>query len=94
MLYLLFIGFFIFYFCYTILYAIKFNKKDIYFTKGQKIFHNIMIWIIPFLWISFLKSIERPIPGSYEFEDKKTPEGYKDNETGTLGGSGTNIPWN
>lgn len=80
------------YFIYTLLYAIKFNRSDIYYSKGRRIFHNIMIWVIPFLWISLLKSIEKPVPGSYEFEEKKDPDGFSNN-VGNYGGGGSNIPW-
>jgi hypothetical protein len=61
------------YLIYTIRYFLVL-KKSIYFSKKIKILHLILIWAIPFLWIIFLKGLTEPTQGSYEFEDKKTPE--------------------
>jgi hypothetical protein len=61
---------FLFYIIYTLLFSIKFNKKNIYYNGRQKIVHNILIWIIPFLWITFLKVIMKPTLGSENYEKK------------------------
>jgi hypothetical protein len=69
-----------YYLIYTIRYAIIF-KKNSFFTGGRKTFHAIMIWLFPFVWISVLKSILKPTPGSYVFQDKKDPDKMEDNTT-------------
>lgn len=61
----------LFYLVYTLRYAITF-KKNIIFTGRRKIFHSILIWIFPFVWIWILKFFLKPTPGSSEFLDKKT----------------------
>lgn len=32
-----------------------------YYAGKQKLVHNLMIWLVPFLWILLLKTIDRPI---------------------------------
>jgi hypothetical protein len=61
------------YLIYTIRYFFIL-RKSIYFSKKIKIVHLILIWVIPFLWIIFLKGLIEPTKGSYEFEDKKSQE--------------------
>lgn len=46
---------FIFYFLYTLSFAVTFNISDVYFTKQEKLIHNILIWVVPFIWIMVLK---------------------------------------
>jgi|SRR5687767_4619421 hypothetical protein len=58
----------IFYTIYTLTFALKFNDADTHFTENQKLFHNILIWLIPFFWIMVLKTVMRPVPG----ESRKT----------------------
>lgn len=70
----------VFYLVYTIRYAIKFKNNN-YFTGRRKTFHSVMIWLFPFFWILILKSFVKPIPGSYEFKDKKDPDKFEDNTT-------------
>ena len=56
-----------FYFLYTLSYAFHFSKTgSIIFSRGQRRFHIIMIWIIPFIWIMILKAIMKP----YDTESK------------------------
>lgn len=81
----LLIGFLTFYFIRTLKYAIKFNRTSSFFTKRQKLIHNILIWAIPFFWIMVLKTMMQPTPGTAA--DKKTkPEGhFYESEIGFLG---------
>jgi len=80
----------IFYIIYTIRYLIRFNQNK-YFTGRLKIFHIVMIILIPFIWIILLKNLFKPTPGSYHFIDKKDPDTltecglgiWIDNSTGT-----------
>ena len=58
----LLIGLFLFYFGYTLFFAIKFNRTNATFTKAQRLTHNVLIWVIPVFWILVLKSIIRPLP--------------------------------
>jgi heme/copper-type cytochrome/quinol oxidase subunit 2 len=67
---ILFVLFILFYIIYTFLFALKFNKTNIFYNTKQKRIHNIMIWLVPFLWIILLKVIAKPVPGSEEFKDK------------------------
>ena len=54
-------GLFLFYLTYTTLFAIKFNRTPILFDKKQQRIHNILIWLIPFVWIFILKSLSKPV---------------------------------
>ena len=67
----LILGLLIFYIVWTLRFAIKFNKTDIYFNKGQKILHNILIWLIPFIWIMIIKTITKPTQGSVNYNKTK-----------------------
>ena len=51
-------------------------RKSIVFTKRVRVFHLIMIWIIPFVWILLLKGLTKSTPGSYEIENKADPEPF------------------
>ena len=53
--------FLLFYFLYTLSFALKFNKTDVFYTKKQRLTHNIMIWVIPFIWIIILKALDKPM---------------------------------
>jgi len=59
------------YFIWTLTFAIKFNKTDIYFNRQQKIVHNILIWLVPFIWIMIIKTLTKPLPGSQGANRKK-----------------------
>jgi hypothetical protein len=61
------------YIVWTLAFAIKFNKTDNYFDKGQKRIHNVLIWLVPFIWIMIIKTITKPTPGSANYN--KTDKG-------------------
>ncbi len=61
----------VFYIIYTMIFALHFNKEDYFYTEKQKLRHNIMIWLIPFLWIIILKTIRRP--PKKQLNDNNTP---------------------
>ncbi|MBK7968032.1 MAG: hypothetical protein IPK08_03385 [Bacteroidetes bacterium] len=66
----------LFYFLYTLSYALKFNRANIYYAGKQKLVHNLMIWLVPFLWILLLKTIDRPIGrNSFSQEPETGPDG-------------------
>ncbi|GHN01647.1 hypothetical protein WSM22_31360 [Cytophagales bacterium WSM2-2] len=86
--YLLF-GLIAIYVLWTLKFVITFNKTDIYFNKGQKIIHNILIWLIPFIWIIIIKTITKATPGSANYN--KTKGGGTFSESGLgLWGDGDN----
>jgi hypothetical protein len=68
----------VFYLIVTIRYFFVF-KKSILFTGRIKIFHLVMIWLIPFIWIFILKSLTKPTPGSYELKKTSPPKPFSDN---------------
>jgi hypothetical protein len=41
-----------------------------------------MIWMIPFVWIFILKSLTKPTPGSYKFDNKKNPDSFTERGLG------------
>jgi hypothetical protein len=61
------------YIIYSIRYLIHFIQNK-YFTGRLKIFHIVMIFLVPFIWIILLKNLFKPTPGSYQFIDKKDPD--------------------
>ena len=72
-------GLLIFYLIFTISFFISL-RKNIIFSGKIKVFHLIMIWVIPFLWILILKSLIKSSPGSYEVENKSEPRPFSDND--------------
>jgi hypothetical protein len=65
----------------SIRYSIHFSRSN-YFTGGLKSFHILMIWLIPFIWIILLKTLFKPTPGSYQFNNKKEPDSLKEGGLG------------
>ena len=51
-------------------------KKNTIFTHRVKVFHLIMIWLIPFVWALLLKALSKSAPGSYEVEEKADPKPF------------------
>ncbi len=62
---------------YTLTYGEEIKKSPM-FSMKLKLFHLIMIWIIPFLWIVLLKILTKPAPGSYEIDNKQDNEPFSD----------------
>ena len=61
-----------FYLYYTITYTLKFRKNKIY--KGRlRVFHYLLFWLIPFVWIWLIKSLSEFHQGSHEIENKVDP---------------------
>ncbi len=69
----------IFYFIITIRYFLTFRYNKI-FTGKIKVFHLVMIWLIPFVWILMLKSLTTSTPGSHEVKDKNSLQPFSDND--------------
>jgi|GEM_PF-2506326 len=65
----------IIYFVYTIRFS-KELKKNILFSKKLRVFHLLMIWLMPFLWIFVIKDFTKSAPGSYEIDEKKENEPF------------------
>ena len=76
-------GIIIFYLIFTIRYFIVL-RKNVIFVGKIKVFHLIMIWLIPFIWILILKSLTKSTPGSYEIENKAEPKPFSDNDTDAM----------
>jgi hypothetical protein len=76
----------IYYLIFTIRYFIAFRKNPIFSTEAKR-FHLIMIWIIPFIWILILKTLESTTPGSFEIEKKSEPLPFSDNNNDTAAAS-------
>jgi hypothetical protein len=63
----------IIYTVWTWRFITKFNKSDTYFDKAQKLFHTILIWLVPFIWIMIIKMIIKPtLGGDYSKKDEDT----------------------
>ena len=72
-------GVLIFYLAFTVRYFLVF-RKNIFFAGKVKVFHLIMMWLIPFIWILILKSITKSTPGSYEVENKEKSIPFSNND--------------
>jgi len=86
--YLLF-GLLAIYILWTLRFAIIFNKTDIYFNKGQKVLHNVLIWLIPFMWIMIIKTITKSTPKSTNYNKTKDKGTFYESGLG-LWGDGDN----
>jgi hypothetical protein len=58
------------YLTYTLTFAIKFNRDNKYFSKTQMYAHNILIWILPIIWIFFLNTFLKPTMGMHQHKKK------------------------
>ena len=90
MKYYLLFGLLIIYFIWTLRFAIKFNATDIYFNKRQRMIHNVLIWIVPFIWIMIIKMMTEPIPGSHHYNKTKDKGSFSESGIGILGDSSEN----
>jgi hypothetical protein len=84
MIYLLTVTFII-YFIHTLNFAIKFNRSTNVFSRNQKLLHNFLIWIIPFIWIIIIKGVTEPTPGSNKFKKTKQEDGFYESGIGVNG---------
>lgn len=66
----------VFYFLFTLRFAIVFNQQDVFFSGRLKLLHNIGIWLIPFIWIAVLKQLSKPTQGSHQYKRKKFGDDY------------------
>jgi hypothetical protein len=60
----------------------RFNKTDVYFDERQKLFHNFLIWVIPFIWIMIIKTITKPTPGSANYKKTNDKGTFSESEIG------------
>jgi hypothetical protein len=88
MIYLL-LPIFIFYIAYTLNFALKFNRTETYLSRYQQLYHNILIWMIPFFWIMILKSVVMPTSGSSKFKKTKARVGFYESGIGIWADSDT-----
>jgi len=64
-----------------VIYTIRYMRKlrtNILFSKRLKLFHGIMIWVVPYLWIFLIENFTKTTPGSYKFEKKQEDSPYQD----------------
>ncbi|HZI25335.1 MAG TPA: hypothetical protein VFD46_09670 [Chryseolinea sp.] len=73
---------FVFYFLFTLNFAIKFNKVDSTFIENQKLIHNVLIWLIPFFWIIILNTVVTPTLGSTKNGKAKSKNGFSESGIG------------
>jgi len=74
------IGLLLFYLGYTSLFAIIFNTGSKLFNKKQQLTHNILIWVIPFVWVLILKNLTKPINTK-----NAKPGNFHESELGFMG---------
>jgi len=74
---------FLFYFIYTIRYSFVLSR-NIFLTRGQKVLNFILIWIIAFIWILFLKIFFQSTPGSHQIKNKNYQDGFTESGLGIL----------
>lgn len=72
----------LFYFIYSIRYSFVLSK-NIFLTRRQTI-NLILIWIIPFIWVLFLKTFFEPTPGSHQIKRKKDSDSFAESGLGVF----------
>jgi len=73
--YILLTSFSVIYLFYTIRYTLNFRNNKFY--KGRiKVFHYIMFWLVPFVWIWFIHELSKSEKGSHEIENKADPMSF------------------
>jgi len=58
--------------------------RNVYLTKRQKNINLILIWLIPFIWILFLKTFFQSTPGSHQVKIKKNPDSFTESGLGVF----------
>ena len=79
----------IFYFSYTIWYSFVL-RKNTFLTRRQIIINFILIWLIPFIWIMFLKIFFQPVPGSHQIKNKNDLDNFTESGLGILDDASSN----
>lgn len=82
MKYFIIFGLLAFYIIWTLRFALDFNKTDAYFNKGPKLIHNVLIWLVPFVWIIVIKNITKQTPGSHNFKKKDDEDTFYESGLG------------
>jgi len=59
------------YVVYTIHYSFVL-RKNVLLSRRRKIINLVLIWMLPFIWIQFLKTFFKSVPGSHQVKRKKT----------------------
>jgi len=85
MKYYLLFGMLTAYFIWTLRFAIIFNRTDVFFNKRQKLIHNVLIWLFPFIWIMILKTISKPTPGTANNKKTKDKGSFYESNIGIWG---------
>jgi hypothetical protein len=65
------------YVAFTLRYYRKL-RSNIIFSKTVRRFHQVMIWLIPFIWGLLLTGLIKSTPGSHEVENKIDPKPFSD----------------
>lgn len=73
----------IIYVFYTIHYSCAILKNRL-LTKKQKKLNLILIWLVPFVWILFLKTFFKPNPGSHQVKNKRDPKSFTESGLGMM----------
>ena len=73
---------FVFYFLFTLNFAIKFNKMSTTLNENQKSIHNVLIWLIPFFWILIVKTVVTPTLGPTKNGKAKSKTGFVESGIG------------
>ena len=58
--------------------------RNVYLTKRQKNINLIVIWLIPFIWILFLKTFFQSTPGSHQVKIKKNRDSFTESGFGVF----------
>lgn len=72
-----------FYLVYTINYTFVLFK-NVFLTGRQKMINLVLIWLIPFIWILFLKTFFKSVPGSHQIKNRKDGDSFIESGLGTL----------
>lgn len=72
-----------FYLFYTIHYTFVLFK-NVFLTGRQRIINLVLIWLIPFIWILFLKTFFKSVPGSHQIKKRKDTDRFIESGLGIL----------
>ncbi len=75
----IFYGLIMVYLLYTLVESIEFYRTDKNYTKKNKVIHFILMWLIPFIYVLLIKSINKKTLGSHHYNRKPKSLGSEGN---------------
>ena len=89
---LLFYSFLTIYIIFSLIQSAEFCREDKFYSRKKKLFHLILIWLIPFVYALLLSELIQKTKGSFDPDKKPKSLGHKGKmESSSMGGGHDNF---